>query len=100
LARSSASFFAAAFVSVAALAVVETGAPYSALPAHQMVNRAAKADALVSLNELKAKLALKVAWIHFFHDRQFAAPQALNQFVGAETAREVSTDKPVEILGL
>jgi hypothetical protein len=73
---------------------------YSALPAQQTVNRAAKADALVGLNELKAKLALKVAWIHFFHDRQLAVPQALNQFVGAETAREVSTGKPLEILAV
>jgi hypothetical protein len=90
-------------VSVAVLAIVGTGiALYSALPApaHQTVNRAVKADALVGLNELQAKLSLKVAWIQFFHDRQLAAPQALNQFVGAETARQISKDNPLEILAV
>jgi hypothetical protein len=98
---SSASHFVVAFVSIAALAVVGTGiALDSAPPAHQTVNRAAKADALVGLNELKSKLAVKVAWIHFFHDHQLAAPQALNQFVGAETPREVSTDRALEVLAV
>jgi hypothetical protein len=73
---------------------------YSALPAHQTVNRAAKADALVGLNELKSKLALKVAWLQFFHDHQLAAPQALNQFVGAETAGVASKVKPPEIVAV
>jgi hypothetical protein len=101
LARSSTSHFAAAVVSVAALAIVGTGiALYGALPAHQTVNRAVKADALVGLNELKAKLSLKVASIQFFHDRQLAAPQALNQFVGAETARQISNDRPLEIVAV
>ena len=50
----------AAFVAVVALSVLGTGiAIYTALPEHQWVNRAAKADALVSSIELK-QLALKV----------------------------------------
>jgi hypothetical protein len=47
-------------VAVAASIVLATGiALYTALPEHQKVNRAAKADALVSSSELK-QLALKV----------------------------------------
>jgi hypothetical protein len=99
LGRSTPSGFIAAFASAAALIALGTGiALYSALPEHQMANRAAKADALVSLSELRAKLALKVAWIRFFHDRQLAAPQALSQFVGAATVGEVSEDKLYEIV--
>jgi len=60
LARSSPSHLVGAFASVAGLIVLGTGiALYSARPGHQTVNRAAKADALVSSRDLKA-LALKV----------------------------------------
>jgi len=60
LARWSPSHLTAAFVAVAASIVLATGiALYPALPEHQKVNRAAKADALVSSSELK-QLALKV----------------------------------------
>src|SRR5437660_11989917 len=60
LARSPPSGFTAAFVAVAASIVLATGiALYTAAPEHQRVNRAAKADALVSSSELK-QLALKI----------------------------------------
>ena len=59
LARSSPSHFTA-LIAVVALAALGAGiALYTALPQHQRVNRAAKADALVSSSELKL-LALKV----------------------------------------
>ena len=49
----------AACIAVVALSVLGTGiALYTALPGHQRVNRAAKADALVSSSEIK-RLALK-----------------------------------------
>jgi hypothetical protein len=60
LARASPSHLVLLFASVAGLLVLATGtALYGALPRHQVVNRAAKADALVSSRDLKA-LALKV----------------------------------------
>jgi hypothetical protein len=92
--------FASAVAAMALIALVTGIALYSVLPEHQTANRRAKADASVSLSELRAKLALKVACIRFFHDRQLAAPQALNQFVGAETAGEVSKYKPSEIVAI
>ena len=59
LARSPPSHFTA-FIAVMALTVLGAGvALYTALPEHQRVNRAAKADALVSSSELK-QLALKI----------------------------------------
>ena len=49
-----------AFIAVVALTALGAGiALYTALPEHQRVNRAAKADALVSSSDLK-RLALKV----------------------------------------
>ena len=72
----------ATFVSVAALMVLAAAtALYSALPTHQAINRADKADALVSLTELKAKQGLEVAWDRFFHEPRLADAQATNQFV-------------------
>jgi hypothetical protein len=60
LARSSPSHFTAAFVAVAASLVLATGiALYTAPPEHQRVNRAAKADALVSATD-REQLVLKV----------------------------------------
>ena len=59
MAGSSPSYFTA-IIAVVALTALGAGiAVYTALPEHQRVNRAAKADALVSSSELKL-LALKV----------------------------------------
>jgi hypothetical protein len=79
----------AAFLAVA-LAVLGTGAALLSLPpTHQAVNRADKADALVSFADLKAKNSVDVAWYRFFHERQLTDAQASNQFVGVALTGEV-----------
>jgi hypothetical protein len=91
--RLSSSLTAKATFLVVALAVVGTGIALLSLPAtHQAVNRADKADALVSVAQLKAKNNLKVAWYDFFHERQLADPQA-GQLVGVAVTGEVRPAK-------
>jgi hypothetical protein len=100
LARTSHSRVIAAVGSVAAAIILVTGLLfYARLPQHEMINRAAKADAEVPLSELKAKLAVKVAWRRFFFDRGLADSSALNQFVGAE-AVGAAKDRPSRIVVL
>jgi hypothetical protein len=59
----------------------------------QTVNRAGKADSLVSSAELKAKQDQSVAWFQFFHDRELADPKASNQFDGIAASGEVRLEK-------
>jgi hypothetical protein len=84
----------ATFLSLAVLAVLGTGmALYSFSPTHQAVNRADKADALVSSVDLKAKRSMNVAWERFFHERELADPQAANAFVGVALTGDVRPAK-------
>jgi hypothetical protein len=84
----------AAFLSVGALALMLTGLALSGdvgrLPT---VNRAGKADSLVSSAELKAKHGQSVAWFQFFHARDLADPEASNRFDGMAVPGEVRLEK-------
>jgi hypothetical protein len=79
----------AVVLSVAALTVLAvTMVLWSGLPAHQRVNRAAKADALESLADLKSKLGVRIAWDRFFHERRLADPRATSEFAVVAEAHD------------
>src|SRR4051812_31626348 len=63
---------ATVFTLIPAIVLAIAAALFSPQPRHQMVNRAAKSDATVSLATLKAKRGVQVSWDQFFQDRQRA----------------------------
>src|SRR4249919_2656174 len=65
-----------------------TVALFSSQTRDQMVNRAAKSDAIVSLATLKAKRGLQVSWDRFFHDRQRAEPRTDVGLVADSSSKE------------
>ena len=84
----------ATFLSVGALALLLTGLALGGdADKLQTVNRANKADSLVSSAELKAKQGQSVAWFQFFDDRELADPKASNQFDGMPFKGEVRLEK-------
>ncbi len=81
-------------LSVAAVALVLTGLALSGdAQTHQAINRADKADSLVSSAELKAKRDVDTAWYQLFHERELADPRAPNQFDGVAMTSTVRLEK-------
>jgi len=94
--RSVASTWAArvTFMSVGAVALVLTGlALHGDFAQHQSINRADKADSLVSATALKAKHDVNLAWYQFFHDRELGDPKAASQFDGVAVSSKVRLEK-------
>jgi hypothetical protein len=68
---------------IPAAAVCAMVALATSQPGHQMVNRAAKADALVSSSMLEMKRGVQASWDQFFDYRQGGEPQSSRRIVAA-----------------
>jgi len=63
-------------------------------PGHQAVNRAAKADALVSSTMLEMKRGLQASWDQFFDYRQGAEPRSSLRLAAASANGETIVAGP------